>query len=219
MASTADFDAAHGNVRLPHRWFAVPADGYRGGRPCHHPPPRERAVPRPDALLVGERRLVVRPAGPRDAAAARALHGRCSPATLQQRYLGPVGEVDRYLTHLLDPRFGHTLAAESPAGDLVALGHLLWDDVETEVALLVEDAWQRRGVGGGLLRRLVTLAAQAGCETVYAVTRPGNAGMVAAMRATGLPLRREVQEGDVVLSARLAPAAAGAGALPTAGGR
>ncbi|MEU5227628.1 hypothetical protein AB0G82_00005, partial [Streptomyces anulatus] len=29
--------------------------------------------------------------------------------------------------------------------------HLLWDGDETEVALLVEDDWQRRGIGSELL--------------------------------------------------------------------
>ncbi|MGK5641562.1 GNAT family N-acetyltransferase [Streptomyces sp. URMC 126] len=154
--------------------------------------------------------VTVRRAGPADLAAARAMHERCSPATLALRYHGPVRDVaaaDRYLGHLLGPRFGRTLAAFAPSGRLVALGHLLWDGEETEVALLVEDAWQRRGVGAELLRRLVVMAAEAGCESVYAVTRASNTGMVAAMRGLGLPLDYQVEEGTLVITAGVTPAA------------
>ena len=56
------------------------------------------------------------------------------------------------------------------------LGHLLWDGEEAEVALLVQDGWQRRGVGGALLARLVDAARRARTESVYAVTRACNAG-------------------------------------------
>ncbi|MBZ4321955.1 GNAT family N-acetyltransferase [Streptomyces huiliensis] len=154
--------------------------------------------------------VTVRRADTGDLAAARAMHERCSPATLALRYHGPVRDVaaaDRYLGHLLGPRFGRTLAAYAPSGRLVALGHLLWDGEETEVALLVEDAWQRRGVGAELLRRLVVMAAEAGCESVYAVTRASNTGMVAAMRGLGLPLDYQVEEGTLVITARVTPAA------------
>ncbi|WP_171165762.1 GNAT family N-acetyltransferase [Streptomyces sp. I05A-00742] len=166
-----------------------------------------RVPERSDVLtLPAGDEVTVRRAGPGDLAAARAMHERCSPATLALRYHGPVRDVaaaDRYLGHLLGPRFGRTLGAYTSSGRLVALGHLLWDGEETEVALLVEDAWQRRGIGGELLGRLVAMAAGAGCESVYAVTQASNTGMVAAMRGLGLPLDYQVEEGTLVVTARL----------------
>lgn len=153
-------------------------------------------------LADGER-VTIRAAGPGDRVAALELHGRCSPDTLRLRYNGPVGDADRYLGHLLDPRHGRTLAAQSSGGRLVALGHLLWDDEESELALLVEDAWQRRGVGSVLLRRLVALARTERRTSVYAVTGSANSGMRAAMRGLGLPLERHGADGAVVLTAAL----------------
>ncbi len=150
--------------------------------------------------------LTVRRAGPADLAAAKAMHERCSERTLGLRYHGPVGDADRYLNHLLSPRYGRTLAVATPAGRIVGLGHLLWDGDETEVALLVEDAWQRRGVGAELLRRLVAMAAGTGCASVYAVTQASNTGMVTAMRGLGLPLDYQIEEGTLVITARLDPA-------------
>ncbi|MER7487491.1 GNAT family N-acetyltransferase [Streptomyces sp. NPDC126497] len=147
--------------------------------------------------------LSVRRADTGDLAAARAMHERCSAETLRMRYHGPVGDADRYLNHLLSPRFGRTLAAQTASGRIVGLGHLLWDGDETEVALVVEDAWQRRGVGTELLTRLVAMAAEAGCSDVYAVTQASNTGMVAAMRGLGLPLDYRIEEGTLVITARL----------------
>ncbi|MEU5391354.1 GNAT family N-acetyltransferase [Streptomyces tibetensis] len=150
--------------------------------------------------------ITVRRADTRDLEAARAMHDRCSAHTLKLRYHGPVGDADRYLNHLLSPRYGRTLAVQTASGRVVGLGHLLWDGDETEVALLVEDAWQRRGVGAQLLSRLVAMAVEAGCSSVYAVTQASNTGMVAAMRGLGLPLDYQVEEGTLVITARLGEA-------------
>ncbi|MDQ0389097.1 GNAT superfamily N-acetyltransferase [Streptomyces sp. DSM 42143] len=158
--------------------------------------------------------ITVRRADTRDVAAAKAMHERCSARTLGMRYHGPVGDVDRYLDHLLSPRFGRTLAAQTASGRIVGLGHLLWDGDETEVALLVEDAWQHRGIGGELLGRLVAMAAETDCEHVYAVTQASNTGMVAAMRGLGLPLDYQIEEGTLVITARLDPAARAAARPP-----
>ncbi|MGW7526935.1 GNAT family N-acetyltransferase [Streptomyces sp. NPDC054783] len=154
--------------------------------------------------------ITVRRADTGDLAAAKAMHERCSPRTLGMRYHGPVGDADRYLNHLLSPRFGRTLAAQTTSGRIVGLGHLLWDGDETEVALLIEDDWQQRGIGAELLGRLVAMAVEAGCESVYAVTQASNTGMVAAMRGLELPLDYQIEEGTLVITARLAttPAAA-----------
>ncbi|MFE2547264.1 GNAT family N-acetyltransferase [Streptomyces sp. NPDC059355] len=169
-------------------------------------------VPRSqDVLTLPEgNEITVRRADGSDLAAARAMHDRCSERTLGLRYHGPVADADRYLGHLLSPRFGRTLAATTASGKLVALGHLLWDGDETEVALLIEDDWQRRGIGSELLGRLIAMAVETGCNSVYAVTQASNTGMVAAMRGLGLPLDYQIEDGTLVITARLdaAPAAA-----------
>ncbi|MFI7324943.1 GNAT family N-acetyltransferase [Streptomyces rubiginosohelvolus] len=174
-------------------------------------------VPRSeDVLTLPEgNEITVRRADRADLAAARAMHDRCSQDTLGLRYHGPVADADRYLDHLLSPRFGRTLAVQTASGRLVALGHLLWDGDETEVALLVEDDWQRRGIGSELLRRLVALAEEAGCDSVYAVTQSRNTGMVAAMRALELPLDYQIEEGTLVITARLSSEEAARPSAPT----
>ncbi|GCB51447.1 hypothetical protein SNL152K_8803 [Streptomyces sp. NL15-2K] len=170
-------------------------------------------VPRAqDVLTLPEGKdITVRRADTGDLQAAKEMHERCSARTLGMRYHGPVGDADRYLGHLLSPRFGRTLAVHTASGRIVGLGHLLWDGDETEVALLVEDAWQRRGIGGELLGRLVAMAVEAGCASVYAVTQSSNTGMVAAMRGLGLPLDYQIEEGTLVITARLDAASVASG--------
>ncbi|WP_329298465.1 GNAT family N-acetyltransferase [Streptomyces sp. NBC_00659] len=162
-------------------------------------------VPRgQDMLTLPEgNAITVQRADVSDVEAAKEMHERCSPRTLSMRYHGPVGDADRYLNHLLSPSFGRTLAVRTASGRIVGLGHLLWDGDETEVALLVEDDWQRRGIGVELLGRLVAMAVEAGCASVYAVTQASNTGMVAAMRGLGLPLDYQIEEGTLVITARL----------------
>ncbi|WP_042405886.1 GNAT family N-acetyltransferase [Streptacidiphilus carbonis] len=148
--------------------------------------------------------LTVRRADPSDRAAAIALHERCSSQTLRRRYHGPAAESDRYLGHLLEPRYGQTLTAEAPDGSLAALAHLMWDDDSAEIAVLVEDARQRRGLGSELVRRLVELARDAGIDEVYAVTTASNSGMIATLRRLGVPLDYQVEDGTLVITAHLA---------------
>ncbi|MCW2870752.1 GNAT family N-acetyltransferase [Actinacidiphila oryziradicis] len=169
-----------------------------------------------DVLTLPEgNEITIRRAGPQDLPAARAMHERCSPATLSRRYHGPVGDADRYLVHLLSPRFGQTLAVETASGRLVALAHLLWDGEENEVAVVVEDTWQRRGIGAELLRKLVALATEAGRDSVYAVTQATNTGMVATMRTLGLPLDYQVEDGTLVITATVSSAGVAAPASGT----
>ncbi|MET8703064.1 GNAT family N-acetyltransferase [Kitasatospora sp. NPDC004723] len=151
--------------------------------------------------------LTVRRADAADKEAALAMHHRCSPDTLRKRYHGPVRDADRYLDHLLDARHGQTLAVETADGRIVALGHLMWDDEGAEVAVLVEDAWQRRGLGLDLMRRMSALALEAGVDTVYAVTQSSNSGLIATMRRLAAPLDYQVEDGTLVITAHLAEAA------------
>jgi GNAT superfamily N-acetyltransferase len=156
-----------------------------------------------DVVTLAGNEFTVRRAGPDDRAAAAELHRRCSPETLRRRYQGPVADADLYLGHLLEPRHGRTLAVELPDGRLAALAHLMWDGDGAEVAVLVEDAWQRRGLGGELVRRLSALAAEAGVDSLYAVTQASNTAMVAVMRGLEVPLDYQVEDGTLVVTAHL----------------
>ncbi|MFF2121794.1 GNAT family N-acetyltransferase [Kitasatospora sp. NPDC058184] len=185
---------------------ALTGGPYRTVRP--HPPAVRAAGPAPEApsrlSLPDGTGLLLRPAGPADRAAALAMHGRCSPAALRLRYHGPVRDAGRYLDHLLDPRHGRSYAVTAPDGRILALGHLMWDDGEAELAVLVEDGWQRHGLGAALLRRLSATARAAGVRTVYAVTQGGNTGLIAAMRRLDAPLDFRAEDGTLVITATLA---------------
>ncbi|MFJ8624794.1 GNAT family N-acetyltransferase [Kitasatospora sp. NPDC093550] len=173
-----------------------------GPHAAHAPAGRAPEAPSRLSLPDGTE-LLLRPAEPSDKAAALAMHGRCSPAALRLRYHGPVRDADRYLDHLLNPRHGRSLAVAAPDGRILALGHLMWDDGEAELAVLVEDAWQRRGLGLALLRRLTAMARAAGIGTVYAVTHAANSGLIAAMRRLSAPLDFRADGGTLVITAAL----------------
>ncbi|WP_407563270.1 GNAT family N-acetyltransferase [Streptomyces sp. 184] len=186
--------------------YTIAAVARAGARPHPLPaccpgarPPRRRDATGPRNASP----LAFREAGPEDYDAALAMHRRCSRSTLAMRYQGPPGEADGYLRHLLSPHFGRTLAVQTAGGRLVALGHLLWDDAEAEVALLVEDAWQRRGLGTDLLRRLLAMAAGMGYGSVYVVTRSLDAAMGATLRGAGVPLEYQVEGATLVVTAHL----------------
>jgi GNAT superfamily N-acetyltransferase len=131
--------------------------------------------------------VAVRPAVPDDLAAVRAMHRRCSERTLHRRYPpGAEQPDDARLRRLLTPPRGVTLlavtegAAEQP-DRVVAMANLVAEGDIAEVALLVEDAWQRRGLGGALLRRLVTHARRSGLAAVSMHTSAENVAMVRLM--------------------------------------
>jgi GNAT superfamily N-acetyltransferase len=111
---------------------------------------------------------VIRAVRPEDAAALAAMFGRCSGETRYRRFHGPVTEIPAaYLRSCLDGRHRAFVAEPAGAGGLVALasaGPVPDDPRVHEVGVLVEDAWQRRGVGGLLFARLFAAAHAAGVE-------------------------------------------------------
>jgi GNAT superfamily N-acetyltransferase len=134
-------------------------------------------------LLPDGAELLIRPAGPDDTDAVRRLHGRSSVATLGRRYpAGPPS--DGRLRRLLTPAGGLTLVGQH-GDEVVAMANLLVEGDLGEVALLVEDAWQRRGVGTALLRRLVEYARHAGSAAVVAHAGADNVAMLRTLRRIG----------------------------------
>jgi GNAT superfamily N-acetyltransferase len=134
-------------------------------------------------LLPDGAELLVRPADADDTEAVRRLHGRCSVATLGRRYPGGPPSGAR-LRRLLTPAGGLTMVGQH-GDEVVATASLVVEGDLGEVALLVEDAWQRRGVGTALLRRLLEYARQAGSAAVTAHGGADNAAMLRTLRRAG----------------------------------
>jgi GNAT superfamily N-acetyltransferase len=137
--------------------------------------------------------LTVRPATGDDLPAVQAMHERCSARTRYRRYLsGLARPVPAQLRRLLEPAGGVSLVALAGGSfgepeRVVAMANLVAEGAMAELALLVEDAWQRRGVGSALLRRLVTHAGQAGYDALVAHTHADNVGMLRTLRRLGRP--------------------------------
>jgi len=83
---------------------------------------------------------------------------RCSKLTRQRRFHGPRSTFpERYLTEALSGERGHyALVAEAADGSVVALASCVpVADRVADLAVLVEDRYQRQGIGSALLRGLL----------------------------------------------------------------
>ncbi|GIF97877.1 GNAT family N-acetyltransferase [Catellatospora citrea] len=149
------------------------------------------------ALLPDGTEVAFRPAGSADVSAVDDMHGRCGDRSLFMRYLaGTRGPSRGRLSRLLTPARGCTLVAETTvpgtAGSrVVAVANLIGEGETAEVALLVEDGWQRRGIGTALLRRLLTLAGPAGFRSVTLHTHCDNDAMLRTMKRLPHPARTD----------------------------
>lgn len=126
--------------------------------------------------------------GPSDHSALVRMHRRCSTRTQHLRYFSPLGELPEHLATRLSRSPGpdqHGVAARL-GSEIVGMAH--WhrdghDPKRAEIAFLVEDGHQRRGIGTALVRELARSARRHGVHTLRAVTLSDN-------RAVGPLLRR-----------------------------
>jgi GNAT superfamily N-acetyltransferase len=147
--------------------------------------------------LVGGRVAVIRRASRADVAGVRGLHLGCGTETLRDRYLGgPPGLSDADLAGLVDPPGGCALIACAGA-DVIGLAQVFGGPPVAEIAVLVRDDHQRRGLGTMLARRAVDAAAALGCRDMVAY---GVAGSSRLSRLLGrLELRSQLRcEGPMV---------------------
>ena len=157
----------------------------------------------------------IRLARPEDSDAVAAMHERCSELTLYRRYLTAVGQWrDVTLRRLTGGHRGATLVAMSEEGAIVGLGHVFpdpsTDSHSAEIAVIVEDAYQGRGVGTLLVRHMLDLAERLGFDEVVGTVLAQNNDMLRVLDATRLDWTREVDEGVLTLRAPLTTAATGA---------
>ncbi len=140
----------------------------------------------------------IRLARPEDADAVAAMHDRCSERSRYQRYFSLADWRGTRLYRLAGGHRGATLVVMSEDGHIVGLGHVFPDPTEgsgaAEVALIVEDAYQGRGVGTQLLNALLHFAVRLGFTEVVASVLAENKDMLALMKRTELPWKTTVED-------------------------
>ncbi|WP_083958285.1 GNAT family N-acetyltransferase [Herbidospora mongoliensis] len=155
----------------------------RGPRPIRI---TQQAHPR---LRVDGTDLVTRPMTLEDAQGIRDMHERCSPETLRLRYFGPLPRLsDAVMRMFTNPERGITLVThlEGEPRQVVAMTNLMdLEPGEAEVALLVEDGWQGRGLGGVLMRYALALAPSRRAQVITASVYASNARMLSILKSAG----------------------------------
>ena len=141
--------------------------------------------------LADGTRVTIRLARPEDAEAVAEMHSRSSEQTRYQRYFAPVTDWrEDQLRRIAGGHRGATLVAQDAQGNIVGLGNVFPDrpgDTEAaEIAVIVEDAWQGRGLGTRLLLHLVDLARRQGFSELVALVLAENSGMITLLNR--LPL-------------------------------
>jgi GNAT superfamily N-acetyltransferase len=161
----------------------------------------------PTALVTADGAgLVIRPATPADLPAVDDFHSRCSAQTLFSRYHAGVRSLPRrWLHRLLSPPRGTTLLATC-GGDVVAMAQLIRtaDPREVEISVLVEDRWQRRGIGTALIHRLAVLARAGGHANLVAWCLRSETVFARTATRTGLPMSTRSEDGMVRIELRAA---------------
>jgi acetyltransferase len=150
------------------------------------------AQPSVEQTLRDGRQVSVRPAAPDDAARIQGFIRGLGPRTRYYRFCGSVRELpEDMLARMVqaDGAYAVTLLALARNSDeaVVGLGeYVAQREASTcEIALVVDDAWQRDGVGSLLLTALMSRARQASLHYMEGLVLRGNNAMLKLVRARG----------------------------------
>ena len=151
--------------------------------------------------------LHVRVIRPHDDERLRAFHRHLSPDAIMFRFFHMLPELPapdaEHFTHVDYVKRMALLATTGSAapGEMEQiLGVVRYDRIEetaAEVAFVVADAWQGRGIATALLHRLAAYARTKGIATFVAITMGSNARMIEVLRNSGFPLTTEYSSGTL----------------------
>ena len=125
--------------------------------------PVGRARPMKPVTLTDGTPVTLRHIRPEDESALTALYERLSPQTAYQRFFTVMRRLPPDWAHILanvdyDRRMA--IVALGPGGELIGVARYVYDEraQEAEIAIVIEDRWQGRGLGTRLLGELIGYA-------------------------------------------------------------
>ena len=154
-----------------------------------------------DVVLSDGGTVLIRPIRPEDAPALARFHERLSPESVYLRYFSPHPHLsDAELSYLTTIDYQRRMALVAIHGDEI-VGVARYEGREgrtnAEVAFLVDDRHQGRGIGTVLLEWLAAAAREAGITEFFATTLWENQKMLAVFREAGFETKTIVGGGEV----------------------
>lgn len=162
-----------------------------------------------DVVLSDGGTVHVRPIRPGDAERVADLHHRLSTETIYLRFFTPLPSLSpAMLQRFVNVDYNDRMALVAELGqEIVAVARYdrLPGQDAAEVAFVVDDAQQSRGIGILLLEHLATAAADRGIRRFVAETLPTNDKMLKVFHAAGFGDERHFAEGVVQVSFPIEP--------------
>jgi acyl-CoA synthetase (NDP forming)/RimJ/RimL family protein N-acetyltransferase len=163
-----------------------------------------------DVLLSDGSAAHLRQIRPEDAPAIVEFHSRMSERTRYLRYFSPYPRIperdlERFVNVDHHDREAYVVVSGPrimAVGRYERLGH---DSPEAEVAFVVEDAHQGRGIGSVLLEHLADAARENGITRFVAEVLPENGGMLRVFSDFGYQIQRRYADGVVHLEFPIEP--------------
>jgi acyl-CoA synthetase (NDP forming)/GNAT superfamily N-acetyltransferase len=161
-----------------------------------------------DVVLADGGTAHVRPIRPADADRLRSFYSRLSDESIYFRFFGPRPRLsDRDVERFTNVDYVNRVALIATIGtEMVAV--IRYDRTgpgEAEVAFLVEDAHQGRGVASVLLEHLAATAREHGIERFIADVLPANMRMMGLLRQAGYTAQSQFADGVVRMTLDLTP--------------
>jgi acyl-CoA synthetase (NDP forming)/RimJ/RimL family protein N-acetyltransferase len=163
-----------------------------------------------DVVLADGGTAHLRPIRADDAELLRSFYSRLSPETIYYRFFGPRPRLtEREITHFTTLDYDDRVALIATVGDAM-LAVVRYDKLPdepgvAEVAFLVEDAHQGRGVGSVLLEHIAAAARERRLRRFVAHVLPDNRRMTKIFRDAGYEAEQRFEEGIIRLSLDLEP--------------
>jgi acetyltransferase len=149
--------------------------------------------------------IAVRPIEPSDKAALRAAFEGLSEESRQRRFMGPAEELtDEDLIYLteVDHRRHEALVGLDPETRAI-IGVARWfrrpgDREVAELAVVVADDWQGRGIGSGLVAAINERARAEGIRRYHAIVSTDNVQVIEALERHGAVRRDDGDDPDAI---------------------
>ncbi|MFC9972897.1 GNAT family N-acetyltransferase [Spirillospora sp. NPDC127200] len=163
-----------------------------------------------DVVLADGGTAHLRPIRSDDAELLRVFYARLSPESIYYRFFSPRPTLsDREIAHLTTVDYDARVALIATiGGDMVAVvryDRLPGQPGTAEVAFLVEDAHQGRGIGAVLLEHIAAAARERGLHRFVASVLPDNRRMARVFREAGYRAEQRFEDGVIELVLDLEP--------------